>query len=100
VCVLGAVDSGNFGLFQKRPRLAPKAVGCKTLESEKASCKSDWTTSRRTAESVAQRLAQFFQIALSINTSRPVAPCSYNARNATAPHYAVPEAMARQKGEN
>lgn len=46
-------------------------------------------------------LGPFIQITSSINTSDlvPVVLCSYNTRLRNRFHYAVPEAMARQKGE-
>lgn len=78
---------------------AETAVGRKTLESKKASCKSDHV--ERVVVRVAQMLGPFIQITSSINTSDlvPVVLCSYNTRLRNRFHYAVPEAMARQKGE-
>lgn len=80
VCVFGAVDTGNFGLFQKCPRLRPDRCWVREAPNRKASCKSDHV--QTVVVRVAQMLGPFIQITHSINTSNlvHVAPCSYNAR--------------------
>jgi hypothetical protein len=88
----------EFWTFPEAP--SANTVGRKRLESEKAPGKSDWTTSRQTTRELPSGWPNSSRLhPQSIHPARS-RPARTTRDRATAPHYAVPEAMARQKGEH